>query len=201
MAAITSANQAAGGRIPTSPARAAHPKSAPAEAPANTRYRPRGNRCRSAIRAHAATPTPAAITTRCMTSTARLTAGVYAAQLACLLERGGHWRMRRIAFLRGRCGSPSLLSAPSTFIAMIKMNRIVQCQSHLQLRPNDASTASFPCGQLVQPPAFERNNPEAGRENLKNIEDRWFPRRPIAHRISPHGRWGPRLQRALSARH
>src|SRR5712692_2544420 len=36
---------------------------------------------------------------------------------------------------------------------------------------------------------------------LRNCENGWFPRRAIAHRISPHGRWGSRLQRALSTRY
>jgi hypothetical protein len=40
-----------------------------------------------------------------------------------------------------------------------------------------------------------------GRANRRNKRSPWFPRPPIPHRISPHGRWGPRLQRALSARH
>src|SRR4030081_3012669 len=34
---------------------------------------------------------------------------------------------------------------------------------------------------------------------FRNWDKGWFPRRPIANRITPHGRWGTRLQRALSA--
>src|SRR5205823_11405902 len=62
--AITTANQAAGGSKPTSPAKAAHPNKAAAEAPPKTRKRPRGRRPRSATRAQAPMPTPATMTIR-----------------------------------------------------------------------------------------------------------------------------------------
>ena len=53
------------------------------------------------------------------------------------------------------------------------------------------------CGRVLSD-----DSAESGLEKIKrNIGGGWFPRRPIPHRISPHGRWGPRLQRALSARH
>ena len=83
IALITIANHATGETTPTSPASAAHPKIAPLAAAPKTMNRPRGSLCRRAIKAQPPMPMPAAITTRCMTSIRRLTAGVYAARVIC----------------------------------------------------------------------------------------------------------------------
>jgi hypothetical protein len=130
MAPITIANQAAGGTSPTSPARAAHPNSAPAEAAPNTRNRARGSRWRRATSAHAPMPTPAAITTRCIRSTVRLTAGVYAAKLTC----------------RGRASTTVSLS--SQFLANAHIHRALNgrfsgfiCTTPIEMR-RSASTVS-----------------------------------------------------------
>ena len=112
---------------------AAQPKSAPDELAPKTRKRPRGSPRRSAINAQAPIATPAAMTTRCMTSTIRLTAGVYASTVLARVE-GVATRSHRLG-------------------------RKISCGKHHGAR---------------------------------------FPRLLIAHRITPHGRRGNRLQRTLS---
>jgi hypothetical protein len=141
MPPIKTANHAAGGRSPTSPARAAQPKTAAADAPPKTRYRPRGSRSLSAIKAHAATPTPAAITTRCMTSTARLTAGVYAAWLVWLLARdcngGPHPNALRCGLIlyRGRILKAKISSPRSRKMERPDFNHTVNSVQMTTRRP------------------------------------------------------------------
>jgi hypothetical protein len=203
--AITSANQMGGGTKPTSPASAAHPNKAPVEAAPNTRNRPRGSRWRSAINAHAPMPMPVAITTRCMRSIIRLTARVYAAYVMILASRGHVQRFIDPASLKEEIrtdpnGARSPVRTRHAGCESVLSRNVRGLSSGFIVIADDSTSirrTSSPSDCLVS----EEAQDSAAEKNLKNKRKGWFPRPPIAHRITPHGRWGPRLQRALSARH